>query len=50
MHAPVADTPNNSVEVEKHGGKKIVALGRERDVRSGDQRQLEERGNNFADD
>jgi len=25
MRAPVADTPNNSVEAEKHGGKKIVA-------------------------
>jgi len=30
MRAPVADTPNNSVEAEKHGGKKIVAeVGKE---------------------
>jgi hypothetical protein len=37
------DTPNNSLEVEKHRGKKIVAEI-EKDVRSRDQRQLEERG------
>ena len=30
MRAAVADTPNNSVEAEKHGGKKIVAeVGKE---------------------
>jgi hypothetical protein len=30
MHAPVADTPNNCVEVEKHREKKIMAeVGKE---------------------
>jgi hypothetical protein len=51
MRAPVADTPNNWVQVEKHAEKKIVAeVGKETYVRSGDQCQLEERENNFGYD